>query len=66
MTTIALLITSAIVAGCGYIVTESNADILLAGYNTMSKKKEKFDLKGYLNFKKFMLSVGYILLLFIY
>ncbi len=59
MTTIAL-ITSAIVAGCGYIVTESNADILLAGYNTMSKKeKEKFDLKGYLNFfKKFMLSVG--------
>ena len=60
MTTIALLITSAIVAGCGYIVTESNADILLAGYNTMSKKeKEKFDLKGYLNFfKKFMLSVG--------
>ena len=60
MTTIALLITSATIAGCGYIVTESNADILLAGYNTMSKKeKEKFDLKGYLNFfKKFMLSVG--------
>ena len=60
MTTIALLITSAIVASCGYIVTESNADILLSGYNTMSKKeKEKFDLKGYLNFfKKFMLSVG--------
>ena len=60
MTTIALLITSVIVAGCGYIVTESNADILLAGYNTMSKKeKVKFDLKGYLNFfKKFMLSVG--------
>ena len=40
MTTIALLITSAIVAGCGYIVTESNADILLAGYNTMSKEKK--------------------------
>ena len=60
MTTIALLITSAIIAGCGYIVTESNADIFLAGYNTMSKKeKEKFDIKGYLNFfKKFMLSVG--------
>ena len=60
MTTTALLITSVIVAGCGYIVTESNADILLSGYSTMSKKeKEKFDLKGYLNFfKKFMLSVG--------
>ena len=71
MTSIALLITSAIVAGCGYIVTESNADILLAGYNTMSKKeKEKFDLKGYLNFfKKFMISVGvysFIIYVFMY
>ena len=51
MTTIAILITSAFVACCGYIVTESNADTLLAGYNTMSKtEKEKFDLKGYLGF----------------
>ena len=60
MTTIAIIVTSAIVICCGYIVTEKNADILLAGYNTMSKKeKEKFDLKGYLGFfKKFMLSVG--------
>ena len=60
MTTIAILITSLIVACCGYIVTESNADILLAGYNTMSKKeKEKFDLNGFLDFfKKFMVSVG--------
>ena len=60
MTTIAIFIISAFVVCCGYIVTESNAYILLAGYNTMSKKeKEKFDLKGYLNFfKKFMLSVG--------
>jgi len=71
MTSIALLITSAIVAGCGYIVTESNADTLLAGYNTMSKKeKEKFDLKGYLNFfKKFMISVGvysFIIYVFMY
>ena len=41
MTTIALLITSVIVAGCGYIVTESNADILLAGYNTMSEKEKE-------------------------
>ena len=71
MTTIALLITSVIIAGCGYVVTESNANILLAGYNTMSKKeKEKFDLKGYLNFfKKFMLSLGvysFIIYLLIY
>ena len=60
MTTIAIFITSAIVACCGYIITENNADSLLAGFNTMSKKeKEKFDLKGYLGFfKKFMLSVG--------
>ena len=60
MTTIAILLTSAIVICCGHIVTEKNADILLAGYNTMSKKeKETFDLKGYLGFfKKFMLSVG--------
>ena len=60
MTTIAILITSTFVACCGYIVNESNADTLLAGYNTMSKtEKEKFDLKGYLGFfKKFMLSVG--------
>ena len=60
MTTIAILITSTFVACCGYIVNESNADTLLAGYNTMSKtEKEKFDLKGYLGvFKKFMLSAG--------
>ncbi len=60
MTTVAIFLTSTIVACCGYIVTENNADTLLAGYNTMSKKeKEKFDLKGYLEFfKKFMLSVG--------
>ena len=38
-----------------YIINENNADVLLAGYNTMSKKeKESFDLIGYLIFfKKF-------------
>ena len=38
-----------------YMVNENNADMLLAGYNTMSKKeKESFDLKNYLIFfKKF-------------
>ena len=52
MTTIAIFITSAIVACCGYIITENNADSLLAGFNKMNKKeKEKFDLKGYLENK---------------
>ena len=41
MTTIAIIITSAIVICCGYIVTEKNADILLAGYNTMSEKRKR-------------------------
>ena len=36
-----------------YITNENNADMLLAGYNTMSKKeKESFDLKNYLIFFK--------------
>jgi hypothetical protein len=36
-----------------YISNENNADMLLAGYNTMSKKeKESFDLKNYLIFFK--------------
>ena len=36
-----------------YIINENNADMLLAGYNTMSKKeKESFDLKNYLIFFK--------------
>ena len=41
-----------------YITNENNADMLLAGYNTMSKKeKESFDLKNYLIFlKTFLLS----------
>ena len=43
MTTIALLITSVLIAGCGYVVTESNANILLAGYNTMSKKEKEIE-----------------------
>ena len=39
------------------MINESNADMLLAGYNTMSKKeKESFDLKNYLIFfKNFLL-----------
>ena len=42
-----------------FIVNENNADMLLAGYNTMSKKeKESFDLKKYLVFfKKFFIKL---------
>ena len=42
-----------------YITNENNADMLLAGYNTMSKKeKESFDLKNYLIFfKKFFIKL---------
>lgn len=43
-----------------FIVNENNADMLLAGYNTMSKKeKESFDLKKYLVFfKKFFIKLA--------
>lgn len=56
----AVLLTSIIIAACGYIVNENNADILLAGYNTMSNdEKNKFDLVNYLKFfRKFMLYVS--------
>ena len=42
------------------IINENNADMLLAGYNTMSKKeKESFDLKNYLIFlKKFFINLS--------
>ena len=43
-----------------FIINENNADMLLAGYNTMSKKeKESFDLKNYLIFlKKFFINLA--------
>ncbi len=48
---IAIIITNICFIGVAYMVNENNADMLLAGYNTMSKKeKESFDLKGYLIF----------------
>tara|TARA_Y100000741_G_C18205739_1_gene539552 strand:+ start:539 stop:859 length:321 start_codon:yes stop_codon:yes gene_type:complete len=52
-----------------YITNENNADVLLAGYNTMSKKeKESFDLNGYLIFfKKFFLNLAiYTSLIFLF
>ena len=44
---------------CAYMINEKNADMLLAGYNTMSKKeKESFDLKNYLIFfRKFFVNL---------
>ena len=44
---------------CAYLINEKNADMLLAGYNTMSKKeKESFDLKNYLIFfRKFFVNL---------
>ena len=58
--TLAVIFTSALLGLCGYIINENNADILLAGYNTMSKaEKDKFDLINYLKFfRKFMLRVS--------
>ena len=43
-----------------FIINENNADMLLTGYNTMSKKeKESFDLKKYLVFfKKFFIKLA--------
>jgi len=58
--TLAVIFTSALLAICGYIVNENNADSLLAGYNTMTKdEKKRFDLVNYLKFfRKFMLSIS--------
>ena len=43
--TFAVIFTSLLIALSGYIVNEKNADVLLAGYNTMSKdEKNRFDL----------------------
>jgi len=48
---IAIIITNICFIGVAYLTNEKNADMLLAGYNTMSKKeKEAFDLKNYLVF----------------
>ncbi|MEC8458932.1 MAG: DUF3784 domain-containing protein [Bacteroidota bacterium] len=48
--------------GLGYLITEKNADILLSGYNTMSKEEqEQFPLTEYLKcFKGFHLRFGIV------
>ena len=60
MMTFAVIFTSILIALCGYIVNENNADILLAGYNKMTKdEKYRFDLINDLKFfRKFMLNVS--------
>ena len=66
---IAIIITNICFIGGAYMVNENNADMLLAGYNTMSKKeKESFDLKGYLIFfKKFFINLAiYTSLIFLF
>ena len=50
-TIVLLLLSNLLILLATQYVDENNADILLAGYNTMSKK-EKFNLKGYLIFFK--------------
>ena len=40
MMTFAVIFTSLLIALSGYIVNEKNADVLLAGYNTISKKEK--------------------------
>ena len=48
-----LLVSNLLILLATQLVNEKNADLLLAGYNTMSKKeKEKFNLKEYLIFLK--------------
>ena len=57
---IAIIITNICFIGVAYLTNEQNGVILLAGYNTMSKKeKEAFDLKNYLVFfKKFFINLA--------
>ena len=57
---IAIVITNICFIGAAYLTNENNADMFLAGYNTMSKKeKESFDLKNYLIFfKKFFINLA--------
>ena len=40
-----VLLTTILLISCGYIINENNANYLLAGYNTMSKKEKENFLK---------------------
>lgn len=56
----ALAVISVIFIGIGFLVTESNAKYLLAGYNTMSDiERQNFDIKSYIPFfRKFNIFLG--------
>ena len=57
---IGFIITNICFLGVAFVTNEDNAEQLLSGYNTMSKKeKESFDLKNYLIFfKKFFINLA--------
>ena len=65
---IGFIITNICFLGVAFVANEDNAEQLLSGYNTMSKKEqESFDLKNYLIFfKKFFINLAiYSSLIFI-
>ena len=57
---IGFIVTNICFLGVAFVTNEDNAEQLLSGYNTMSKKeKESFDLKKYLIFfKKFFINLA--------
>jgi len=57
---IGFIVTNICFLGVAFVTNEDNAEQLLSGYNTMSKKeKESFDLKNYLIFfKKFFINLA--------
>ena len=65
---IGFIVTNICFLGVAFVTNEDNAEQLLSGYNTMSKKEqESFDLKNYLIFfKKFFINLAiYSSLIFI-
>ena len=57
---IGFIVTNICFLGVAFVTNEDNAEQLLSGYNTMSKKeKESFDLKKYfIFFKKFFINLA--------
>ena len=57
---IGFIVTNICFLGVAFVTNEDNAEQLLSGYNTISKKeKESFDLKKYLIFfKKFFINLA--------
>lgn len=61
-----IVILSLIFVGLAFILTEKNANYLLAGYNTLPEgEKQNFDIAGYLtHFRKFHIFLGISTLIF--